>query len=433
MTCATASLPAATASLPTARLSLPPRAMTVFGVLAAMAFGAGGGAPTPLYRLYQESFGLTPAVLTVIFAAYVFSLLGALLTVGSLSDHIGRRPVIFAALSLNAVAMLMFIRADSAAALVAARIVQGFATGAATTTLSAAILDTNRTHGPLFNSITAFAGLTLGSIGSAALVTYAPAPAQLIYVVLLMVSASLALILWQMPETAEGKPGAWASLLPHVSVPQQARQTLLRVTPVNIAAWALGGFYFSLMPSLVRVATGLASPIIGGVVVAALTFAAVVAVVVLRKWPADRILAFGTSVLALGVVVTLAGVRLQQAPVLLVGTAVAGFGFGAAFSGTLRTVLPLAAAGERAGLLSAFYVQSYLAFSLPAIVAGLLAPVLGLPLSTYIYGSVIILLAATSLVAIWTARPKPSATKPSAAKPSATKPSTPFRVNAELR
>jgi len=45
-----------------------------------------------------------------------------------------------------------------------------------------------------------------------------------------------------MPETAQRKPGAVASLRPHVSVPVQARQALLQVTPVNIAAWALAWF-----------------------------------------------------------------------------------------------------------------------------------------------------------------------------------------------
>jgi MFS family permease len=115
-------------------------------------------------------------MLTVIFGAYVLSLLGALLTVGSLSDYIGRRPAILAALSLNVVAMIMFISADSAAALIAARAVQGFATGLATATLGAAIMDTDRSRGPVLNSITAFIGLTVGSLGGGALVTYAPDP-----------------------------------------------------------------------------------------------------------------------------------------------------------------------------------------------------------------------------------------------------------------
>jgi hypothetical protein len=62
-------------------------------------------------------------------------------------------------------------------------------------------------------------------------------------------------ILWYIPETAELRPGALASLRPRVRVPPTARSTFASITPVNIAAWALGGFYFSLMPAVVRVAT----------------------------------------------------------------------------------------------------------------------------------------------------------------------------------
>jgi MFS family permease len=123
------------------RASLSYPATTVIAVITAMTFAASGAAPTTLYQRYQEVFGLTPFVLTIIFGVYVLSLLGALLTVGSLSDYIGRRPAILAALALNAVAMVMFISADSATALIVARAVQGFATGLATATLGAAIME----------------------------------------------------------------------------------------------------------------------------------------------------------------------------------------------------------------------------------------------------------------------------------------------------
>lgn len=380
------------------------RAMTVFGVITAATFSASSGAPTPLYRVYQEAFGLSPLMLTVIFGSYAFALLAALLTVGKLSDYVGRRPMILASLALNAVAMLIFIEAHSAATLILARVVQGIATGMATTTLGAAILDTDRTHGPLFNSITVFVGLTLGALGAAALATYTPHPTQLVYIVLLAISLVEAALLAWMPETAARKPGAIASLRPQVSVPDQARQPLLRVSPVNIAGWALGGFYLSLMPSLVRAATGLASPFIGGIVVSALMFTAAIAVVTLRNRPAAGILVMGTAFLAAGVAITLAGVHTHLVPVMLGGTVVAGAGMGSVFSGTFRSVLPLAAANERAGLLAAFYVESYLAFSLPAILAGLLAPRLGLQLSADIYGSAVIVLALISLIAMRAAR-----------------------------
>jgi hypothetical protein len=370
-------------------------------VITAMTFSACGAAPTPLYHQYQETLGLTPFVLTIIFGAYVLSLLGALLTVGSLSDFIGRRPTILAALALNIVAMAMFIFANSAEALIAARAAQGFASGLAAATLGAAIVDVDRGRGPVLNSITAFTGLAAGSLGSGALVTYAPAPEQLVYAVLLALSAIEAIVLWFMPETVSSKPGAFASLQPHVMVPVKARRALIEVTPVTVASWALGGFYFSLMPSLVRVATGVTLPIVGGLVVAALTLSGTAAVLALRSTAARRVLTGGIPALVLGVAITLVGASTQRVSLMLVGTLVSGIGFGAAFSGSIRTIMPLAEAHERAGLLSAFYIEGYLAFSLPAIVTGLVTPLIGLQIAADVYGSVVIVLAIISLISTW--------------------------------
>lgn len=388
------------------RTTLPPRAMTAFGIAAAVTFLAASAAPTPIYRLYEAEWGLSPGVVTVIFAVYALSLLVALLTVGKLSDFIGRRPVIFAALALNTVAMGIFVAADSATALIVARIFQGFATGAATTTLGAAILDSNRTHGPLFNSITPFAGLSAGTIVSSLLVAYAPMPTHLPYIVVAVVSVILLALLFVMPETSARRPGALASLRPRVGVPAAARGAFLEVTPISIAAWALGGFYFSLMPSLVQQATGQSSPIVGGGVVATLTLVATVMVVVLRNRPARGVLMAATVALALGVATTLTGVASGSVVLMFLGTFVAGIGFGAGFSGTLRTILPLAPPTERAALLASYYVVSYLAFSLLAILVGELAPHIGLITATYAYGGAVIVLALASLAIAVIRRPK---------------------------
>jgi hypothetical protein len=85
---------------------------------------------------------------------------------------------------------------------------------------------------------------------------------------------------------------------------------------------------------------------------------------------------------------------------MLLGTVVAGVGFGAAFSGTMRTILPLAKSDERAGLISAFYVEGYLSFSLPAVLTGLAVPMAGLTLAAYVYGSAVIAMALVSMAAV---------------------------------
>src|SRR5262249_20768363 len=148
------------------------------------------------------------------------------------------------------------------------------------------------------------------------------------------------------------------------------------------------------------VATGIASPIVGGIVVSALTCSGAIAVLSLHNTSAHRILSGGITALVTGVALTLAGVQMQRVSLMLVGTVVAGAGFGAAFSGSMRTLLPRAHAPASAGLRSAFYVECSLSFSLPAILTGVVAPIAGLRLAAGVYGAVVIVLALCSLLAM---------------------------------
>jgi len=379
---------------------LSPRATTAFAFLTAVSFSASTSAPTPLYHVYQQAMALSPLTITLVFASYAFAMLASFLTIARLSDFVGRKPMILVSLLLNAASLLIFITAASAGQLILARVVQGIGNGIAMTTLGASILDTDPRNGALYNSVTAFLGLMVGSLLAGVLVAFAPLHTELVYIVLLAATLLEVAVLLVTPETTTRHPGALRVLIPHAAVPTAARPAMLRLLPLNTAGWALGGFYFSLMPTLVGVATHIDSPFIGGAVVSALMLTAAVAVLVLRHQAAERLINVGMSGLALGIVLTLGGIALRSAPVMILGTIIVGGGFGSAFAGMLRTLLPLAGPGERAGLLAAFFVASYLAFALPAIVAGLLAPVLGLVITTYLYQGVLLGLVAASFVAM---------------------------------
>ena len=153
-------------------------------------FMAAAGAPTPLYVVYQQQWGFPTSTLTLVFAVYVLGLLATILVVGALSDHVGRRPVLGAAIVLEAVALVLFLTAGGVATLLTARLAQGIATGAAITTLSAAVVDltapTRVGRAGLVTSVATLLGLAAGSVGTGALVEFAPAPTQLVYVALLV-------------------------------------------------------------------------------------------------------------------------------------------------------------------------------------------------------------------------------------------------------
>ncbi|MBC3245800.1 MFS transporter [Pseudomonas lurida] len=376
------------------------RSSLVFLAITLLTFLAASSAPTPLYHLYQEGLHFSAGMLTLIFGVYALSLLAALLTVGSLSDHLGRKPVIFAALILDMLAMLLFINEDSVAWLIAARTLQGFATGMATAVLGAALLDTDRQQGPLVNSVAPLLGMACGAMGSSMLVEFAPLPTQLIYWTLLALMLVQALYVWRLPETVSRIPGALASLRPTLHVPPQTRRALWLSLPVDVAVWAMGGFYLSLAPSLVRAATGSTSNLIGGGLVAVLTLSGALMIFTLRNRPADKVLRLGAGLLAIGVALILTAVHSASLPLFFIATLIAGSGFGAGFLGALRSVVPLALPHERAGLMSAFYVLSYLAFCLPSLLAGNLIRSFGLIATTDGYGAVLMVLALGALVAL---------------------------------
>jgi MFS family permease len=369
-------------------------------------FFAAAAAPTPIYHLYQEEFGLSPLLVTAVFAVYAVALLKALLLAGSISDHLGRRPVIFAALVLEAAAMALFVAADGFGLLITARIVQGIATGIAVSSVGAAVADIDRVRGQLVNSLGPLIGMALGALGTGALVQYGPHPLHLVYGVLAVAFAAQAGLLWLTRETGERRAGALRSLRPRIVVPPRARRTLAAVTPINMATWMLGGFYLSLIPSLIIAATGSRTPLTGGGVVAALMVAGSVAVAMRRTKPASDNLTGGTLVLIAGLAVVLGGMHAGSVPVVLAGTILGGAGFGTVFLGTIGTIMPLAAPDERAGLLSALYIESYLAFSVPAVLAGYLVRLMGYTATADIYAAMI---AAMCLAGLAARRANPAA------------------------
>ncbi|MBV2182688.1 MAG: MFS transporter [Castellaniella sp.] len=357
-----------------------------------IAFLAASSVPTPLYRLYQQQWGFSATVLTVVFATYALALLLALLIMGRLSDHVGRRPVIITALLLQLVAMGGFLYASGPQWLIAARLLQGVATGMATAAVGAALLDLGRERGALINSIVPMIGMAAGVLGSTALMVFAPGPLQTVFIVLMSAFLLLSGLTWLAPETAERRPGAWASLKPRVTVPLQARKALLSVSPANIAVWMLGGFYLALMPSLITSVMHTNTPWLSGLVVAALTLTGAATVLLARKLPTPVVLLAGEMGLAAGLVIILLGANQGVASFLLSGSVIAGFGFGATFLGAVRSVLPLAEPHERAALMGVFYIESYLANSVPTMMVGYLAQRAGLLTAVNVYGVVIVLL-----------------------------------------
>jgi MFS family permease len=365
-------------------------------------FLAASSSPSPLYAVYQQQWQFTAWVLTVVFALYVVGMLGSLLVIGALSDHLGRRPVLAAAVGLEMVALVLFLFAGNVFVLSVARVLQGIATGAATTTLSATLVDLEPSHARgragVVTSVAPLTGLALGALGSGVLVEFGPAPTQLVYALLFGAMVLAALVVALMPETSPRRPGAVASLRPRVALPDYLRADIVPVVPAMIAGWGLAGMYLSLGPSVAAGLLGLHNRLIGGVVVMLLAGTGAIAIALLRSRPAPSLLAPSSALLGLGTLASLAGTTWNLAWLAVVGTVVAGFGFGSSVLATFGTFARLARPHERSAVFALANIIGYLGNSVPAVLGGIAVTTLGLMTATKIYALAIAVLTFTALV-----------------------------------
>ena len=339
---------------------------------AALTLLASSSAPTPLYATYQAKWGFSDLTVTVIFAVYAVAVLASLLVFGSLSDHIGRKPLLIAGLGGQVLVMLIFAFAGNLDVLLAARVLQGLATGAALGAIGAGLVDLHPAHGPVANASALMAGTASGSLLSALFVQLLPAPTELVYLFLSGVFALQAAGVALIAETSTRVPGVRRALSPKLELPADVRGALLIATPVLIAVWTLGGFYASLGPSLADLVAGSHSMILGGAALFLLAGSGSVTVLAFHQVEARRFALLGALAIMVGSALLLAGIAARSLPLFALGIFPAGAGFGAGFQGGLRTVVARAEPHQRSGVISVVYVISYLSLGLPAVLAGLL-------------------------------------------------------------
>lgn len=380
---------------------LRPAAAFAGTALAFVAVALAVGAPSPLFVLYEQEWGFEPWLLTFAFAIYAVTLLITLLVAGSLSDHIGRRPVLIGALALQIVAMLTFLFAPDIGWIVAARSVQGVATGAAMSTFTAALVELaperQKKLGATIGSTAPVGGIAIGAFLTGLAVQFVPQPTTLVFVALVVLFAAGIVVIVASPETVVRRPGAVRSLIPRLLIPRAARSEFTAAIPLFLATWMLAGLFIGLSPSILHGVFHLDSGLLNGAIVAVPPAVGAVAGLLLTRAPARRTAVWSMAAIVVGVAVAAVGIGAAVLPLLFAGATIAGAGFGAGFSGMLRILAPLAPNDQRAELFAGVFLVSYLAYGLPALIAGELISTIGLLPTALGYSAAIAVAAVVAL------------------------------------
>lgn len=373
-----------------------------FAITATMLLMVAASAPSPFYPRFAEQLGLLPVATTLIFAVYAFTMLAALLLTGALSDVVGRRPIIATGSVLLAVSLLMFWHSDSLSLLLLARALQGVAAGLLLPALSAMVVDfappTHSEAASLWNTIAAMTGLGTGAITSAVLLDHLDRPADAVFGSLAVIFLLIAGLVWLTPTTSHpGKPRPTRNAL-RLAIPGHIRGALVVAIPAIIAGWATNGLFLALGSSVVKNVFGANTHAQQSITIPIFAASGIIAAVLLHRRSARIVSVYGTAALGIGTALSLGALAVHSMPAYLLTVAVVGTGFGTAFMGVLKTLMPRVEPTERAAVMAVIYTVSYLAFGVPTIIAGLLVPMITLQGAMIAVGIVIVLLSLIATV-----------------------------------
>ncbi|MEV3859441.1 MFS transporter [Streptomyces sp. NPDC050095] len=372
--------------------------------LVAMAFST---VPTPLFPLYAAHDGFSTFMVTVVFAVYAVGVMVSLVLAGHVSDWLGRRRVLLAALTLQLVAAVLFLTSAALPVLLVARFVTGLGVGMLTATATAHLHELHTAHRPRasaqrFETVSTAAnigGLGLGPLAAGFLAQYVTEPLRVPYAVfaVLLVAVMAALVL--APETVR-TPEVRPRYRPQrVSADHGDRAGYIGAAAAGFSAFAVLGLFTVTAPGFLGQALGRPSHALAGAVVCAEYVAAVLAQTLTHRLPARAKMTLGLLAQAVGFLTVVAGMHAVDLATFLSGGIVAGIGSGLMFKAAVGTVVTMAAPARRSEALAGLFLVAYVGLSVPAVSIGVATVSLTATAAmTWFAGLLLVLLAAVAVL-----------------------------------
>ena len=384
---------------------IDPRSLsTVLAFLgAAFAFSVvmiGTTMPTPLYPIYQDAFGFSQLMITIIFAAYAFGVIAALVTTGRWSDQLGRRPLLLGGLMCSIISDLVFWQADGLAMILAGRVLSGLSAGIFTGTATVAVLELAPPHwrerATFIATAANMGGLGLGPMLAGALSQYLPSPLALTYLIHIALATLALICVWWAPETVK-KPTHPKLSLQRLNVPAEVRGVFVPAAIAGFAGFAVCGFFTSIAPAMMGNVLGYDNRLLIGFVAGSIFIASTLGQLLQGKLPLHLRLPIGCATLVAGVTPVALGIHVQSLALFMAGAVIAGMGQGIAFRAGMGAIAAASPPAERAAVTSTFFTVAYIAISVPVIGIGLMASVLSLKTTGVIFSVFVGLMAALAL------------------------------------
>ncbi|WP_265442777.1 MFS transporter [Flexivirga meconopsidis] len=336
--------------------------------------------PTPLYSLYMARDHFPTVMITVIFAAYGFGVMAGLFLGGHVSDYLGRRRVLLAAVALELVSCLIFVLFKDVGSLLVARFICGAGIGALTSTATAHLAELRGVGAPHEDGRLASAvasavntgGLALGPLVGGILAQWLPDPLTLPFIAFLVVLGLAGVIALLAPETVD-RPAQLPSYRPQrVSVEPHRRHEFIAAGLAAGGAFSVMGFFTALSGSVLGTVMHEHSLLLTGLVVfVALGACSVAQVALFAVRPRPKLWA-GLVLIVGGLVLIAVATLVASLWLFFVAGGITGAGIGLVFASSIAAANRMADPASRGETVAGMFLAAYAGITIPVILCGVL-------------------------------------------------------------
>jgi MFS family permease len=334
-------------------------------------------APALSYRLYIDQWQLSPIETMSVFAIYPVFVVATLILFGGLSDQVGRRLTMLAALFCSLAGTLMLADAEGLSWLLAARAIMGVAVGLASGSSTAAILEFSEdpARAVAATNVAQAIGFALALVLGGAVIQYLPWPLRLNFLMLAAVIVVLIAAVWFLPQGA-ASAGGWSPRLPYL--PAESRVAFSTAAFAGVCAFASGAALLSLGGQIAHDLVGSNNTLISGTILASFAIISAAVTGVGRQLSPRLALFVGVGAMNIGVATLWLAIFFRGLILLVEATSLMGAGYALLFISALNLVNSTTPVQHRGGVLSALYLVGYLSMGSFALSLGVVAQFSGL-------------------------------------------------------
>jgi predicted MFS family arabinose efflux permease len=359
-------------------------------------------APALTYRLYAQEWHLSHTTTATIFAIYPLVVVAVLLSLGDLSDHIGRRSTMLLGLIASLIGALCFAIAPDVAWLFAGRMFMGIGVGLTAGPSTAAVLEFtargDAQRAATMTTVAQAAGFASALLIGGVLIEYAPLPTRLNFWTLCIVLFILVIGTSFLPNRSVAKTARrWRLKLP--VIPRGLRKTFLVASIAVATGYTHGVLILSLGGQVVHDLVGSSNALINGAALSLFAVVSGIGGIFARNLPFRSSMIAGAAASAAAMGLFSVAVAEHDLVFFLAAMAVAGVGYSLLVRGGLELIALTAPAAHRAGILSALYLLAYLSLGATAILLGAVATSWGLGIAANL-GAVVVALLGVVTVAL---------------------------------